>query len=1807
MAPQIQPGTPAPRPLYVRQLNAQGKTVNTYVFLGSQSDTFTPPKDPISDTLQTGIPTICSEYIHWDDTIEQIRNKIIRQIVAKEERTVQPHEMYLFGYIRENTDTLAIYQSITKQRESIDIPISRAQMHQLLLNMGVDVPVDSLRQSYTYEQILSYKTNGGAYPFSKDEFTLPVPLGRELYDRHGKLVRDYVFAANPSKRVQQLYDIGSNVWVDRSLNTVLMSYSTLVGDTLYLCLADTVSSIGMGNYFPVAPPSAAQREYSALENTVDFLYELKYSGVLAEPAPATVHEFTTIIRYPYNIVLPLDTIFGQLHATVQIPFIQYNPGKQRDSVIRLRSIYKTFQGEPVPTLDPILLEKVIEDLSKKHETISMYLPSDSKSTVPIALYVILGKTGDVYFKIVATDKQKWIPSNTIEEFIVNTCNPILDILNDSVQPLGFTYDELKSPLPTNIIVSDIKYTSVYEPLVKTSAIEPGKFVNVFQNLFDRKQVGGSSQIQNEDVFFFTRSGGENTRQALLEFHLHQCDDNAALQSTLLKKYAVNVDRLKRRKILIKPITLTVKREQRGSFSWTVSNITSLMMLSTIHSYVNALHRCFKGEILETNSIFTKYLPVLEAKNLVWTVDAVDTADIIQIRENIHDSEFVDEAEEEDMESLMGDEVEDEEEEVLLEFQNIEEDEDNEYFTGGGDKANPHQKENDEKNRQAYEKLQLEYPSKKGVQMKNANGVFNSRRKRLDHDLFYTTDESAKFTTTCQASAERQPVPLTDEEYEQNKDNFTDLMHLQYGTTDQKMHYVCPPHYCLPKNMPMTDEDVAAGKCMGLKDENGNVMPDKTFSDNFLPRDAFVYSFKKRTEQKGFYPGLIWDDSVDPDHKDVKNSSVCCFTMKRAEKKGVEAARAAKTVKSPAASAAVAAPAAMNKYNPNKDLAKMNTGDFAQLPPEVQSFLQMYEFVAQNVFDDIGDNALATVAVKPQLLRFRVENGSFLACIAEAASFLQSDTKPVPTMPLKQFIQTLTDKLSLDDFLQYQNGALAALFRPKKRYEVDVNAYRKTEFYKSFVDKSGELDVIHEDFMEETIQSFEEFKEYMRENPNMDHTYLWDLAIRNPMYPAKQSINIVILDVKHDSITNKVDIVCPTNSRYATYRKDYLTLILLRMGENQYEPIYQMEKTAKSPPKLMKLFDYDSYNKYIRRLLFIVAQISQNLCRPVQTTKVKQALSAMEVYKKLQKTDDFNDVVGQIQNYHKQVIGFLVKILVEKDTVEEHTIFVPCFPSVAIHTGSIPIIRMDADITNDRKMWTDYKTTVDTLRKIAEDTGIPCTPQIINVYRDDIGDFVVGVHTETNQFVKVSPPLPETELGDIPVDMTVKYAVVKTASKEADYLATDVALALSANKKDSERLALIQEKIIDRDYFALFRKLVRDKFSASESKRAEINTIISSKLTATYPENLQKIRDILVELCDDTISFQETAEEIWAECAANPNSSRCKVMVIDNKIIVPTRKGESKSTRDRYYTRIADELLRYGHMRQIMLLPQTRLVPREEDVRFTAGPDEMITSASQLKTQTEARIEFYNKTGITLGNVKQIDLDHALPQGVANPENAFVRDINLAQQHKIVLDKTPVKAAVSVSELAKELIEKCSIYGTYRAEPISGNTETSFWKNKFPMDTLEITSQNKNTVLTLILYDYPKIQRLINLEGIKSSNFLEEESKKLGLLDEFKQKYLIKPPKQAETLTEFDLYLFAQLYKVPLCLFSSRGFQSNLPEVSKEKLICLYRDPDVSEEPKYYFLRTLSDNIVSDKKGKNYLNLLYPAQPIPAGVDVIYLD
>lgn len=1769
------------RPFTIRHLNSIGKTNHLYIFQGNDA-----PIDKTTDTPET-VKHYCDEYIHADDNIEQIRNKILRQMDYQT-------DVYLFALIQENIDTLAIYQSITKQRDSIDIPITQKQMHQLLLNIGIDRP--PTKQSYTYEEILSYKTLDGKFPFSEPRFTMPVPLGRELYDRNGRLIRDYLFPANPFKRTHRI-EVGSNIWVDRSANTLLLSYSSIVGDTIYMCTpAELQDATILQHYFALSNKPAQIRPFSPLENSVDFLYELIYSDTSSTSSTsinASIQEWTVKIKAPYQSILPLDTIFANLNTSKFIPFMQYNPGRTRESVIRVRSLFKTFQGDAVPTVDMNVLDKILDDVSKKYDAISMYLPpadSEAAATTPnVAMYMILAKNGDIQFRMNIADKQKPLTASTIVDFIVSTCNPVLDVLNSGLQVLGFTYPMLSNPLPTFVTVTDIKFSATYTSAESAVGIEPGKFGPVFHNLFDLKAISTlSATIQNENVYYYTRGGGETTRQALLEYHKYQCGDNRVCLTDLYKQYVVDVNKLQGRKVLIKPVTLLVRREGGGIFTWTIINVGSLMMLKNIQDYLAALFKCFRGEVGEDNEIYKRYFPL---NNLRWTVDAVETPDIVlkAMEEESEESEEFEEEEEEDVVSVISepppvfsDEEGEDEEDIFDGGTN--------KLDGGADDKKTETKTNEDINKKTYDDLYAQYNHKKAVKMKQSNGVFNQRRRKLDKDLFYTSDGSMRFTTTCQASDDRQPIPITDAEYEQNREYFNEDNVIQYGTNN--MHYVCPPHYCLPKNMPMSDDDVKAGKCMGLRDpKTGRIMPDKTFSDDVLPPDAFVYTFKKRVDKQGFYPGIIWED--DKDKSDPSKSSVCCFTLERArnKKNPVAAKTVQKADKEPAQS----------KYGPNKDLSKMKTGDFAQLPPNVQLFLQMYEFDTKNVLDMITDEVnLKNAALKPQLIRTRVENGSFIGCIADIAAYLSVATSTgaasIETLSVQQFIEQLTSKISLDEYIQYDNGSMVALFRPKQAYEVEsLSKYKDTQFYKSFLNTDGELE--HEDFLEDTVRSFEAFKEYLRANPDMDHTYLWDFAIRNPMYPPGKAINLVILDVKHDSITNKVDIICPTNSRHGVFRTELPTLILLRMGENQYEPIYQITKAARSLPQMVKLFSLYASNIYIKRMLSIVTKISRELCRPSSGKSLTESLPANTVYAKLVKSSLFSSVTRQIQNYRQQTIGFIVDVNTER--AGNSPILVPCFPSPAMFPGKIPVTRMDADIIEGVSMWSDYKTTVDVLTQIADETHIPCRPHIVSIHHDEHGKYVVGVFTETNQFVKISPPFPEDQLGDLPSGMRTKVSTIVN-DKESDYIATDVELATSGKRKDMERLSLIQEKIIDRDYFALFRKLVRDKFSESDTKRAEMNQLLSSynnNSDDTYPDKLQKVKTALISLCDSTMTFQETAAEIWTLCAANPSDPKCKVMVVDGKIVVPTRKGETTTTRDRYYTRIADELVRYGHMRQVMLLPQTRLVPREEDVRFTPGPNETVTTAKDLKTQVEARIKFYNSTGSNLGNVQDVDYEHALPRG---PTTKFMREVPLADQQKILLDKKVETKSVTIMQRARDVISSCAELGEcgpFTVSEMIGNERTGYWKSRFIAGSVEISVTegiHKNNILTMILFLIFGQTRVIRMDGIKT------------LLDEYRdgstaKKYPLKKTavKHPEVLTEYDLYVFAQKYRLPICLFTTHGFQRTNTETNT--LVRLYKSED--PETEYYFVRTLSDNRSQEGAGRSYLNLLYPPQVIPENVEL----
>ena len=92
-----------------------------------------------------------------------------------------------------------------------------------------------------------------------------------------------------------------------------------------------------------------------------------------------------------------------------------------------------------------------------------------------------------------------------------------------------------------------------------------------------------------------------------------------------------------------------------------------------------------------------------------------------------------------------------------------------------------------------------------------------------------------------------------------------------------------------------------------------------------------------------------------------------------------------------------------------------------------------------------------------------------------------------------------------------------------------------------------------------VNSYKNFKLFL--NPNnteqdIDYTYLWDLVcIPNPkLFP--NGINMVILDITPDDITNKIQIICPTNHYLNHLFNEKLGTIIIIKNGNYYEPIYR---------------------------------------------------------------------------------------------------------------------------------------------------------------------------------------------------------------------------------------------------------------------------------------------------------------------------------------------------------------------------------------------------------------------------------------------------------------------------------------------------------------------------------------------------------------------------------------------------------------------------------------------------------------------------
>jgi hypothetical protein len=876
-----------------------------------------------------------------------------------------------------------------------------------------------------------------------------------------------------------------------------------------------------------------------------------------------------------------------------------------------------------------------------------------------------------------------------------------------------------------------------------------------------------------------------------------------------------------------------------------------------------------------------------------------------------------------------------------------------------------------------------------VGMKLSNPFLFQERLEKREPILILKEEQGKYnrySRTCPSTTRRQPVILTQSELDKiNKENDGYLQEedvIKYGSNpDNKYYYVCPRYWNLKTDSLITPKEI-----------EDNHLEDKIIpkTAKTVPKGKYIYEFynppKNNPDYKHF-PGFQVDKHPDG------YCLPCCFnswsTPKQLERRklcsenvipgssnqpvksqilredevvglneGEEDSESQKQPGEPQRQKKEKAPELEN-YVIGPEKFPISKGRWGYLPTAIQKILMEVNYNCQ-----ISKN---NTNIKPDhtcLVRHGIEsdiNQSFIACIADAIFFtkLDENKQPMQIPSIKKMKEIIIESLTIDSFITFQNGDLVNTFMVDTtgvgaETEIDMNStkiekYNSSNLYKKTVRTGSENDT--KDFFNKVVNSFENFIEFLRNNDTViDYTYLWDIVCRpNPLL-FNSGINLVILEIPNNDITNNVDFICPTN-HYSTHLFDGKkpTLVLIKQ-ESFFEPIYSYRFNKSSETLFIgKLFsEYDTKLSVTMRDFFkkVVKPYIQNMCLPIPSIpnlyKMAQPILLDELLNNLDKIK--YDVLQQVVNYQNKVIG-LVVVKGGKGKVQDRgNGFIPCFPS-SINE------KYDYQFMTDKNIWNTYSNTLYCLVDVYKESKgkIPCNP-VLKIVEDEM---IVGFLTQTNQVVQLSEPVSiESEVikDDLPLLKDHHYVVNNVSDDSGDSDGSiklenvDVSIALS-NRVDTERVEYIKKIKMEYEFYQVFRTTIRILLNDYENikLRESIENEIKKNYVMYYSK-IEIIKKLLKELVErkNTVIFTDNynydmIKEITTCVTRSTGSgekSKCSMkspvcVVSDNgdtcQLILPKKNlVTGKNNELIYYEKMSDELIRYIRINKYIFEPKSYL-------------------------------------------------------------------------------------------------------------------------------------------------------------------------------------------------------------------------------------------------------------------------------------------
>lgn len=226
--------------------------------------------------------------------------------------------------------------------------------------------------------------------------------------------------------------------------------------------------------------------------------------------------------------------------------------------------------------------------------------------------------------------------------------------------------------------------------------------------------------------------------------------------------------------------------------------------------------------------------------------------------------------------------------------------------------------------------------------------------------------------------------------------------------------------------------------------------------------------------------------------------------------------------------------------------------------------------------------------------------------------------------------------------------MVSVFKPKyyNTDNIELYKYEDTQFYKS-IDLYNEYQM---DFLEDTIASYENFIKFLQSTDSkIDHTYLWDIITNENSELFKEGLNLIILEIVNNDITDNIKLICPTHSntkKYFDQRKESLILIKY---DDYYEPLY-MYNEKDGIINTTRSFNTHTSIKNIKHILNIIEKTQNKYCvSHPSLPKVYKFIKNIGLEELFIKLKELNYIfLYQVLNYQGKVIGVVIRELMDQE-------------------------------------------------------------------------------------------------------------------------------------------------------------------------------------------------------------------------------------------------------------------------------------------------------------------------------------------------------------------------------------------------------------------------------------------------------------------------------------------------------------------------------------------------------------------------------